>query len=98
MPEYGTVGLTIVAVAFLLWTVFVGLPCVLDRPVDVPGSEPVAGRVCHAAPEVSYTPEEAHREMQVLINCDTVTCPAKHAAFWTVVDAGHATPDSRLVR
>jgi hypothetical protein len=52
----------------------------------------------HRAPDVPYTPDQAHAEMQRHRGCGTDRCEAKHTAFWALVDAGHAVPDSRAVR
>ena len=52
----------------------------------------------HRAPNVPYTPEQAHAEMRRHCECSTDHCAAKHLAFWTLVDAGHAIPDVRAVR
>jgi hypothetical protein len=52
----------------------------------------------HRAPTEPYTPEQAHAVMQQHRECGTDRCDAKHAAFWTLVDAGHAVPDVRAVR
>ncbi|MFE9327153.1 hypothetical protein ACIHDR_37330 [Nocardia sp. NPDC052278] len=52
----------------------------------------------HRAPAEGYTSEQAHAEMQRHRECGTDRCAAKHMAFWTLVDAGHVTPDVRTVR
>ncbi|MGW4773646.1 hypothetical protein ACWEO2_37120 [Nocardia sp. NPDC004278] len=52
----------------------------------------------HRAPAEPYTPEQAHAEMQRHRECSTALCPAKHSAFWTLVDVGQAVPDARAVR
>ncbi|GAA5051509.1 hypothetical protein [Nocardia callitridis] len=101
MSELAITIVVVVGSLALLGVVFWLLPWLLDRPVDVPGAVPVdeiLKRGCHAAPEAPYSVEQAHRVMQVRIDCDTATCAAKHAAFWTVVDAGRATPDPRVER
>ncbi|GAA5044572.1 hypothetical protein [Nocardia callitridis] len=101
MGEFGVTVIVVFGTLVLLVTVFWVLPWLLDRPTEVPGAVPVAeilNRTCHAAPQVPYTVEQAHRVMQVRINCDIATCPDKYAAFWTMVDAGHATPDARVER
>ncbi|GAA5048035.1 hypothetical protein [Nocardia callitridis] len=101
MSELEITVIVVVGTLALLGVVFWLLPWLLDRPVQVPGAVSVSElleRECHSAPKVPYTVEQAHRVMQLRIDCDTATCPAKYAAFWTVVDAGHATPDPRVVR
>ncbi|WP_433626090.1 hypothetical protein [Nocardia sp. CA-120079] len=52
----------------------------------------------HRAPAEGYTPERAHAEMQRHRECATDLCAAKYAAFWCLVDAGEAVPDTRAVR
>ncbi|WP_328410321.1 hypothetical protein [Nocardia sp. NBC_00403] len=52
----------------------------------------------HRAPSDPYTPEQAHIAMQQHRDCGTDLCAAKHSAFWTLVDAGHAVPDARVER
>ncbi|WP_329408290.1 hypothetical protein OG563_38745 [Nocardia vinacea] len=52
----------------------------------------------HRAPEVPYTAEQAHAELQRHRECGTNLCAAKYEAFWTLVDAGHSVPDVRAVR
>ncbi|MFI6366034.1 hypothetical protein ACIBG0_25135 [Nocardia sp. NPDC050630] len=52
----------------------------------------------HRAPAEGYTTEQAHKAMQRHRECATDMCPAKHSAFWTLVDAGRAVPDGRFQR
>ncbi|WP_228002450.1 hypothetical protein [Nocardia australiensis] len=82
----------------LLCFCWCGIPRLLRREVLIPEQIPakeIVRRVvdeCHPAPAIPFTPERAHREMQLLIDCDTDQCARKREAFWTVVDAGHGTP------
>ncbi|WP_345499858.1 hypothetical protein [Nocardia callitridis] len=95
MSELEITVIVVVGTLALLATVFWLLPWLVDRPIEVPGAVPVGeilNRECHAAPQVPYTVEQAHRVMQVRIHCDIATCPDKNAAFWTMVDSGRATP------
>ncbi|GAA5045453.1 hypothetical protein [Nocardia callitridis] len=87
--------ITAVIVLAGIGVIFWLLSWLLDRAFEIPGAVPVGeilNRECHAAPQVPYTVEQAHRVLQVRINCDIATCSDKHAAFWTMVDSGRATP------
>ncbi|MEU2035304.1 hypothetical protein [Nocardia amamiensis] len=86
MPEYAKALIVVAAVAFLLWSTFFGLPAIIGR---------LGG--CHAAPDTSYRPDQAHGVMQRLIDCDTDTCAAKRAALDVLIAAGRVTP-ARTVR
>jgi hypothetical protein len=79
--------IVVVAVVFMLELIFAWLPAILGR---------LGG--CHALPDMPYSTEEAHSVMQWLIDCDMATCAAKHAAFWTLVDAKRVTPVAGAVR
>jgi hypothetical protein len=46
----------------------------------------------HAAPDVSYTQEQAHAVMQEHRACTARVCRRKSAAYWTLVLAGRITP------
>ncbi|AHH16606.1 hypothetical protein NONO_c18060 [Nocardia nova SH22a] len=46
----------------------------------------------HAAPANLFTVEQAHREMQIHIDCLIHECPRKMSAYNTLVDAGHLNP------
>lgn len=52
----------------------------------------------HRTPTAEYTPEQAHATMQQHRECTTDWCDAKHAAFWTLADAGLLIPDARAIR
>ena len=100
MPEL----LIAVTVAALFGFCWVGVPRLIRRDLVVPESVPAAEILrrteeeCHREPTIPFTPVRAHREMQVLIDCDIRLCPRKNAAFWVIVDAGRATPAARAQR
>ncbi|MEU0504039.1 hypothetical protein [Nocardia sp. NPDC005998] len=50
------------------------------------------------APVEPYPPEQAHAETQRHRECGIELCPAKHSAFWTLVDAGPAVAGPGVVR
>lgn len=52
----------------------------------------------HRKPLDPYTLEQAHAVMQHHRECGTDICRAKHAAFWTLVDAGKLVTDGRVTR
>ena len=97
MTELDIVAITATTGLLGMIVLFYVIPYLRDRQIDIPEVIERAS-TCHHAPEIPYTPEEAHGVLQKRIDCDTATCHAKYAAFWTVVDAGHATPSSKLVR
>lgn len=45
-----------------------------------------------AAPRLPFTPDRAHVEMQLHIDCLVHECPRKMAAYRTLVTAGHIVP------
>ncbi|RJO76378.1 hypothetical protein D5S18_08560 [Nocardia panacis] len=101
--------MVLLAVPFALWmAVRVGRadPCgaVTTHLLDLFESEralrgdPWQLEPSHRAPSRPLTPEQAHWEMQRHRTCGTDLCPMKHAAFWTLVDAGQTIPDPRASR
>lgn len=48
----------------------------------------------HRAPFAPLSPEQAHKYMQLHRGCTTEGCARKAAAFYTLVAAGRAKPDS----
>lgn len=53
----------------------------------------------HTAPEVPFSVDKAHREMQLHRECRLDGCARKAAAFAILIEAGRAVPDSgRLER
>ena len=94
MPELTTA--TVSATLVGLWTIFVAIPHVMTYGFTWRRAPLELG--CHAAPDIPFTPEQASRVMQVLIDCDISTCDRKRAAYWVWVDSGHATAAAGIER
>lgn len=54
----------------------------------------MSSRTPDRAPYARFTPEQAHREMQRHRACTVEGCERKAAAFYALVAAGRATPDT----
>lgn len=52
----------------------------------------------HAAPRERFSAPQAHREMQIHIDCLTHECPRKMSAYKVLVDGGHLNPPRVRVR
>lgn len=52
----------------------------------------------HEAPDEPFTRREAHAAMQSHIDCDTLTCARKRAAWDTLVELGEIVPDTGRTR
>ncbi|WP_067470386.1 hypothetical protein [Nocardia amamiensis] len=93
------------AVLVLGVVIFYVLPYLIDRPIQGDSSVTtaeiltrVARDRCHRAPEEPYSLADAHRVFRERINCDTDSCGAKYAAYWTLVDHGRIVPSRELAR
>ncbi|WP_406267396.1 hypothetical protein OH799_22255 [Nocardia sp. NBC_00881] len=80
---------TALLIAFTVAGLVYGTICFFDQPVE--GVE-----ACHFAPDVPYTPEDAHLVWQARISCDTETCADKAAALDVLVAAKLVKPSRAL--
>ncbi|MGO4616828.1 hypothetical protein AB4305_19865 [Nocardia sp. 2YAB30] len=76
---------TALVIAFVVAAIIYGTLCFFDCPVK--------GVVeCHAAPDIPYTPDDAHLVWQARISCDTETCADKAAALDVLIEDGRVKP------
>ncbi|MFI6776339.1 hypothetical protein [Nocardia sp. NPDC050412] len=106
MPtELITLIIIVLAVGFLLWTIFYGLPYILGKDALPEGAVPAAeilDRVAveriHPAPPEGFTADDAALVLQQHLECSSELCDSKHKAYWTRVDAGLIRPTREAVR
>lgn len=53
----------------------------------------LAGGTVHAAPSEPLSVRQAHQAMQHHIECAAAHCPAKFAAWQTLIESGRIQPD-----
>jgi hypothetical protein len=68
-----------------------------DTPYPAPASAQIRSRACEAPPR-KFTMEQAHRAMQLHIDCLITECPRKRAAYIVLVEEGYVRPDAGRVQ
>jgi hypothetical protein len=81
---------------YLLLIVFAAIAFVSYATARFIKTEPY--RCWHQEPEQPYDIDDAHTVMQALINCSIESCPAKHSAWRTLVEAKHIRPSTERQR